>query len=133
MKNLKVTKGLLWVVTALGGYLVTQGVVTGEELSSLENIIGLVLAGGGLTANGLIYILGAIPATLVSKAYDKAAATYGKAQVDNILNQLDNVIDTVAMFNGKVDEMLEALKLDRDIKEELGVYEKISQDLKDRL
>ena len=133
MKKLTITKSLLWVVTALGGYLVTQGIVTGEELSSLTNIIGLIMAGGGITANGVIYILSNIPTTLVSKGYDKAVEVYGATKVDNILNQFDEIKEVVKTFIEKVDEFNEQIGLERDIKNELGVYENLTDELKDRL
>jgi hypothetical protein len=133
MKKLNVTKALLWVVTATGGYLVTQGIVTGAELSELTNIVGMVMAGGGVSANAIIYILSNIPTTLVTKGYDKAVETYGKDKVDNLLNKFDDAMTEVALVKDAVSKLLEELQLDRDIKNELGVYEPLSTDLKDRL
>ena len=122
MKKLTVTKAVLWIVTALGGYLVTQGLVTGTELSDLQNIVGLVMTGGGFSINAIIYILTNIPTTLVSKGYDKAVSTYGKDKVDNLLNKFEDAMNEVAEVKNAVATLLEELKLDRDIKNELGVF-----------
>jgi hypothetical protein len=133
MKKLNVTKWILYAVTTLGGYLVAQGILTGEEVGAIQNVIGMVLAGGGLTSVAIIYILSAIPATLVSKGYDKAVDTYGKDKVDNLLNKFDDAMNEVDLVKNEVAKLLEELKLDRDIKNELGVYEGLPTDLKDRL
>jgi len=133
MKKLTITKAVLWAVTALGGYLLTQGIITGAELSELQNIVGLIMAGGGISANAIIYILANIPITLVAKGYDKAVEVYGKDKVDNLVNKFDDAVNEMAEVKNEVSTLIEELRLERDIKKELGVYEPLSDELTDRL
>lgn len=133
MKKLGFTKTILWIITVLGGFLVTQGLITGEELTEIENIIGVILAGGGLTANGLILLISAIPGTLVAKGYQKAVDVYGEKKVNNVLDNFDVVIQKLDAFDELGKTLLAEIKLDREIKHELGVYDDLPDELKDKL
>jgi hypothetical protein len=87
MKKLNVTKGILWGIATLGGVLVSQGLITGEELSALQNVVGLAVGGGSITAIGVITILQAIPKTLITKGYEKAVELYGEDKVNKLLDK----------------------------------------------
>ena len=98
-----VTKGILWVLTILGGGLVSFGLITGEQLTSIQNVLGMALGGGGITALGIIGILSAIPKQVVTSAFDKATEKYGEDKVLGFLNNIDTIILAVETLTSKVD------------------------------
>jgi hypothetical protein len=88
----KLTNGILWAIGILGTYLVTEGLITGEELSDIQNVIGLALGGGAISFGMIIAILKAIPKQLVSAGYNKAVEKYGQEAVDNFVGKIDDVM-----------------------------------------
>lgn len=88
----KITNLVLWFIGIAGAYLVSEGLITGQELSDIQNVIGMVLGGGALSIGMIISILKAIPKQLVSAGYDKAVEKYGQDAVDNFVNKIDSVM-----------------------------------------
>lgn len=109
MKKLNITKVILVGITALGSYLVANGVLTGVELSEVQNVVGIALGGGGITVLGVLGILQAIPKTLVTAGYDKAVETYGKAKVDGYINQMEDILNTVITLTETVTRLEEKI------------------------
>ena len=113
----KLTNGILWAIGILGTYLVAEGLVTGEELSNIQNVIGLSLGGGALSFGMIIAILKAIPKQLVTAGYKKAVDTYGQTAVDNFINKIDDVValeeENKALLN-EVKGLLEEAKETRE-------------------
>ena len=101
-----VTKGILWALTILGAGLVSQGLITGEQLTSIQSVVGMALGGGGITAIGIIGILNAIPKQIVSSAFDKATEKYGEDKVLSFLDNIDAINTAVATLTYKVDQVI---------------------------
>ena len=87
----KLTNGILWALGLLGTYMITEGLVTGEELSNIQNVIGLALGGSAISIGMVISILRALPKQLVSAGYSKAVDKYGQGTVDNFVGTIDDV------------------------------------------
>jgi hypothetical protein len=103
---MKLTKGVLVALTIVGAGLVSQGLITGEQLTSIQNIVGMALGGGGITAIGVIGILNAIPKQVVSSAFDKATEKYGEDKVLSFLDNIDTIITAVETLTYKVDQVI---------------------------
>jgi|LGOV01.1.fsa_nt_gb hypothetical protein len=88
----KLTNGILWALGLLGTYMITEGLVTGEELSNIQNVIGLALGGSAISIGMVISILRALPKQLVSAGYSKAVDKYGQGTVDNFVGKIDDVM-----------------------------------------
>ena len=95
----KITNFILASIGVIGGILVTEGVITGEELSSIQNVTGMALGGGALSIGMIIAIIRALPTQLVAKAYNKAVEKYGQDAVDNFVNKIDEVMDLQTQNN----------------------------------
>jgi hypothetical protein len=116
---MKLTKGALWALTIVGAGLVSQGLITGEQLTSIQNIVGLALGGGGITAIGIIGILTAIPKQVVTSAFDKATEKYGEDKVLGFLNNIDTIILAVETLTGKVDTIQAELDVAKEQRNQL--------------
>lgn len=91
----KITNVLLTGISLLGGYLVSENLISGEQLGDIQSVIGLTLAGGGVSIGMIIAIIRAIPVQLVNAGYSKAVEKYGQEQVDNVLSNFDEVKNVV--------------------------------------
>lgn len=107
----KITNGILWAIGLAGGYLVTEGIITGEELSGMQNVVGMALGGGALSVGMVIAIIQAIPNQLISKGYEKAIETYGEEKVNGFIDKIDDLIEIqqannelLTTVNAKLDE-----------------------------
>ena len=115
----KITNVVLWFVGLAGAYLVSEGLITGEELGDIQNVIGMVLGGGALSVGMVISILNAIPKQLVNAGYNKAVEKYGQANVDNFINKIDKVESTQAQLL-QATERVEALLIEaKEVRENL--------------
>lgn len=101
----KLTTIILWAIGLAGTYLVGEGIITGEELGAIQNVIGMALGGGAVSVGLVIAIISAIPKQLVTAAYDKAVDKYGVDQVDNILANFDEFRTVLADTNLAVNEV----------------------------
>ena len=104
---MKIAKWLLGSIGVVGGILVAQGVISGEELSSIQNVLGMALGGGGLTALSIITVLNNIPKSLVKLAFEKATEKYGEDKVLSFLTNIDTIIESVETLTNKVDTVIE--------------------------
>ena len=108
----KLTTGILWAIGLAGGYLVGEGLITGEELGAIQNVIGMALGGGALSIGTIILIIRALPVQLVSAGYNKAVEKYGQAQVDNVFDKFDEFMnllnDTKAIATETKELLIEA-------------------------
>lgn len=112
----KLTTIVLGFIGALGTYLVLENVITGEQLSEIQSVIGLAMGGGSLSIGLVIAIISAIPKQLISAGYDKAVNTYGVDQVENLLNNFDefrNALADTQLVVNEVKALLEEAKEER--------------------
>lgn len=116
---MNVGKWILRGIAVVGGVLATQGIVTGEELTSMQNIVGLAFAGGGISLSMIIAIIQAFPKTLVSAGYDKAVATYGAEKVDGFINKIDDVMAIMETVNTKLDTVQADLNEQKEVRNNL--------------
>ena len=91
----KLTNGILTAVSLLGTYLVSENLISGEQLGDIQSVIGLALAGGGVSIGMIIAIIRAIPVQLVNAGYTKAVEKYGQEKVDNVLANFDEFRNTL--------------------------------------
>ena len=109
----KLTNGILWAIGLVGAYLVSEGIITGEELSDMQNVIGMALGGGALSIGMVIAIIKAIPTQLVNLGYNKAVEKYGAENVEGFLGKIDDLIqlqeDNKALLN-EVNQKLDEAK-----------------------
>lgn len=108
----KFAKWLLGATSVIGGILVGQGIFTGEELSSIQNVIGMVLGGGGVSVIAIMSILEAVPKQLSVAMFNKVVEKYGEEQVMGILDNFEQVVTLVNGLDEKID------KLQNDFNEE---------------
>ena len=106
----KITNLLLTGISLLGGYLVSENLISGEQLGDIQSVIGLTLAGGGVSIGMIIAIIRAIPVQLVNAGYSKAVEKYGQEQVDNVLSNFDEVknVSQVCSFHCLADWILKS-------------------------
>ena len=116
---MKVTKYVLVAVATVGAFLVGEGVLSGEQLTSIQNILGIAMSGGGITAIGIIGILNAIPKQVVTSAFDKATEKYGEDKVLGFLNNIDTIILAVETLTNKVDTIQTELDLAKEQRNQL--------------
>ena len=116
---MKVTKYVLVAVATVGAFLVGEGVLSGEQLTSIQNILGIAMRGGGITAIGIIGILNAIPKQVVTSAFDKATEKYGEDKVLGFLNNIDTIILAVETLTNKVDTIQTELDLAKEQRNQL--------------
>jgi len=108
----KITNAVLVFIGLAGTYLVSSGLITGEELGDIQNVIGMALGGGALSIGMIMAIIRALPKQLVSAGYDKAVEKYGQGAVDSFINKIDVVMDSqtelLTVTNEVKDLLLEA-------------------------
>ena len=114
----KITNFTLGAIGVIGAYLVSEGLITGEELTSIQNVVGLILGGGALSIGLIIAIINAIPNQLVNLGYKKAVDVYGEDKVNGALNTTDNILaklEQQEIENAEIKELLNTLnaKLDK--------------------
>lgn len=115
----KITNLVLWLVGLSGTYLVTEGIITGEELGDIQNVIGMVLGGGALSIGMIMSILSAIPKQLITAGYDKAVEKYGQGAVDNVFAKFDEFMDLLHTVDTKLDNVQSSLDKAEEVRENL--------------
>jgi hypothetical protein len=108
----KATSIILGLVTIVGGFLVAEGVFSGEQLTSIQNLTGMVLSGGGLTLATLLYTV----RVLVPKNF---LANLGEEKVTKFFQTLDALYDELQLLRDEVKAISEEFALARKEKEEL--------------
>lgn len=101
----KLTYWILGTISTIGTFLVAEGVLTGEELSAIQNVSGMALAGGGVSIGLIIAIIQALPKQLVSEGYNKLVDKYGEATVTNVFKQFDEFVELLNETKSTVDEV----------------------------
>ena len=126
----KATSLILASITAIGGILVAEQVLSGEQLTSIQGLTGMILGGGSFSVITVIYVLRDL---LPKKTAQNIVNNIGVDKVNKVFNVVDEVQKIVLDLTNKVDTLSNELALERAAKQELGAYENISQDLKDKL
>lgn len=115
----KLLNYLLGSIGVVGLGLVSQGLITGEQLTSIQNILGIALAGGGFSILTVIKVLTAIPKELVTAGYDKLVEKYGQEKVENVFVQFDELMELMNTVNIKLDEVKQGQEEDREARNNL--------------
>ena len=115
----KILDYVLVGIGIVGTALVGQGLITGEQLTSVQNIVGIAMAGGGFTTVTIIRILTAIPKELINAGYNKAVEKYGQKAVDNVFVQFDELMELMNTVNIKLDEVKQGQEEDREARNNL--------------
>lgn len=116
----RATNLFLLAITFVGGFLVSEQIISGEQLAEVQGVTGMALAGGGLTLSTILYTL----KVLVPKnAIDSLVAKVGQEKVDN-------AFETINKLNVEFGKVVNELN---QVKAELQLYreerEQIKQDL----
>lgn len=115
----RLTNGVLTAITLVGTFLVSENVLTAGQLSDIQSILGLALAGGGLSIGMIIAIIRALPTQLVSAGYDKAVEKYGSSAVENVFNKFDEFMDLLNTVDTKLDNIQNGLDNDRELRTQI--------------
>lgn len=115
----KITNTVLVFIGLAGTYLVGQGIITGEELGNIQNVIGMALGGGALSIGMIMAIIRALPNQLVSAGYDKAVEKYGQSAVDNFVGKIDVVVQSQNKLIEVTNEVKNLLVEAKELRESL--------------
>ena len=115
----KLSTIILSTIGIVGAYMVGEGLITGEELTDIQSVIGLALSGGSVSLGLIIAIIGSIPKQLVSEGYNKAVEKYGQAAVDDFVSKIDVVMDFQTQNNILLTEVKGLLTDAQDQRESL--------------
>lgn len=136
MTKAKFTSLILLAISTIGGILVTEGVMSGDSLTTIQNISGIIFLGGGTLSLTIVSILKAIPTKVVADVYKSATDKYGEVKINQILDNLVKVpelVDAFVVLANEINSVKTELLLNRDINAANGVYDNLPQDLQDRL
>jgi hypothetical protein len=130
IKGMSFTKLLLGGLAIIGVLVFGEEWINGEGYSTLQSFIGYALSGGGVTAVMVIQILTkVIPQSTAQKLVDNV----GKDKINGVFNTVENVVDEVSQLKQIIIDLRTQLDLEREARNELGVYDSLSQDTKDKL
>ena len=130
ISGLKFSKLVLYLIATVGGVLVAENVISGEQLVSIQNITGMLASGGSLTALVVIKLLiDVIPKSTAKNIVEKVGVT----KIEQVFTKVDDVVEIVQVLRAEVNNLTSQLELERQAKIELGVYDTVSQELKDKL
>lgn len=130
------TNIVLGLITGVGFILVAQGIITGEALTEIQNIIGMSLAGGGISLLTIISVFKLIPIKVVNDIYTAAKDKYSEDKINSILDTLIQVpvlVDKIETFSNELKAVKDILLVNRDINLANGVYDELDPDLKDKI
>ena len=112
----KATSLVLLAITVIGGFLVGEQVISGEQLAEVQGVTGMALAGGGLTLSTVLYTIRVlVPKQLVENALEKV----GRDKVDRFFNEWDKALVQIQELTNKVQAINNELALVRQEKEQL--------------
>ena len=115
----KLANWVLGATALVGGILVGEGIITGEELSSMQNILGLALGGGGLGVLSIINVITAIPKQAMQKGYELVVEKYGQDKVDSVINNFDLMLNLLNTVDSKLDQVIETQEAQDQARQDL--------------
>jgi len=115
----KLTNGILTTVSLVGAFLVSENMITTGQLTDIQSILGLALAGGGISIGMIITIIRAIPSQLVKEAFSKLVEKYGEDKVLNVLNTFDQILSAQQELDTKLDTIQTELQEAKEAREAL--------------
>lgn len=129
MTKTRITNFILLAISLGGGVLVSNQIITQEQLTEAQGIIGMAMLGGGFSVFTIISLL---------KLFPQQISGFIVKQVgeDKVNKTFDTITELQDGFNGLVDEIAQLkamLELERQARLELGAYDGVSQELKDKL
>lgn len=130
IKGLSFTKLVMAVITLIGGVLVSEQVISGESLASIQAFVGYALGGGGVTALMVISLLANV---IPTKTAENIVNQVGVENVNKVFETIDSVMVIVNELKSQVLVLTDQLALEREAKIEAGAYDTVSQTLKDKL
>jgi hypothetical protein len=120
---------ILSAIGLIGGVLVSEQVISGETLASIQGYAGMALAGGTISIGLILGAINLIPTSTAQNIVEKI----GKDKVEKVFDTVENVVDEVSELKSIIVELRNELQLEREARNELGVYDSLSQDTKDKL
>jgi len=129
MKKTRIKNFILIAISRGGGVLVSNQIITQEQLTEAQGIIGMAMLGGGFSVFTIISLLKLFPQQI-------SAFIVKQVGEDKVNKTFDTVRDLQDGFNKLVDvvtELENQLALEHQARQELGVYDGVSQELKDKL
>ncbi len=129
MSKTRITNLVLGLIAIIGGYLVSEQIISQESLIEIQGVVGLALGGGSITLLTVLGLIKLIPQEMAIKIVEKV----GVEKVNGVFDKVDNALDEIANLQDLVAELKAQLDLERQAKKEIGAYDGVSQDLKDKL
>lgn len=129
MKKETIAKFILTSIGLIGGVLVSEQVISGETLASIQGYAGMALGGGAISIGMIIGAINLIPKSTAQNLVDKV----GSAKIEKGFNTIDTVLDEVTQAKQVMQDLYNEIMLDRQVKSELGVFDNLSQETKDKL
>jgi hypothetical protein len=129
MSKKTISTFILWAIGLIGGVLVSEQVISGETLASIQGYAGMALAGGTISIGLILGAINLIPTSTAKDIVEKI----GKDKVNKVFDTVENVVDEVSQLKDIINDLRNELQLEREARNELGVYDSLSQDTKDKL
>jgi hypothetical protein len=129
MSKKSISTFILSAIGLIGGVLVSEQVISGETLASIQGYAGMALAGGTISIGLILGAINLIPTSTAQNIVDKI----GKDKVEKVFDTVETVVDEVSQLKQIIIELRTQLELEREARNELGVYDSLSQDTKDKL
>jgi len=129
MTKTRITNLILLAISTIGAFLVSEQVISQESLVEMQGVVGLALGGGGFTLFTVLNLIKLIPQEVATSIIEKV----GMEKVESGFEKLDNALNEINDLKVLVKSLYDEMILDREIRQDLGVYDEVSQDLKDRL
>jgi hypothetical protein len=130
IKGMSFTKLLLGGLGLIGVVVFGEEWLSGEGYATIQSFIGYAMGGGSLTALMVIQLLTKVIPTQTAK---NVINNVGEAKVSKVFDTVDELKQGYEELKGFTLQLIDEIKLDREIKQELGIYDNLPQELKDRL
>jgi FtsZ-binding cell division protein ZapB len=129
MSKKTISTFILSAIGIIGGVLVSEQVISGETLASIQGYAGMALAGGTISIGMIIGAINLIPTSTAQNIVDKI----GAEKVNKVFDTVEVVVNEVSQLKDIIVQLQTELQLEREARNELGVYDSLSQDTKDKL
>jgi hypothetical protein len=129
MTKTRLANFILLAISAVGGYLVSEQIISQEQLTEVQGIVGMALLGGGFSLFTLISLIKLFPKQI-------GAWVIKSAGEEKVLETFDTVKKLRTDFNTLADKIIsleQILLAERQARNELGAYDGVSQETKDKL
>jgi hypothetical protein len=112
----KATGLFLLAVGTIGAFLVSEQVITGEQLMEVQGVVGMGLAGGSLSFATIIYAIKVlVPKNMLANVIEKV----GQEKIDDTFAKVDEGYALIKEVYGELKLVKDELALMREEKEAL--------------